>query len=1066
MATDKNNVAPNQPANDTTPSGSTPPKNNKPSRYKVPKWVYPVAAAGGLAGGFILEAHTSYVQSRVFPSIARGERFTKTKQADEKTAPPAAGPYDERLGYTKTLDFHQRLTQAGYQSNPVEVKWNEHDIMGIKLYPIYNRKATAGLEILDDQDTSLYNANFPRQAYQSFDDIPPIVVNSLLFVENRELNHGHTEFWNPAIDWGRFVYAIMGWGMKKVHLGGGASAGGSTLATQIEKFQHSPEGITGSPVEKLRQMLTASVRAYEDGSSTVESRRDIVLEYLNAMPLSAYPGIGEINGFSDGMNAWFGADMKQVNNLLKKDQNDLTEDELKQAGKIYRQSLSLIMAVKKPSAYLLKDRQELQDRIDKFLPLLVENGILTPRMKDAVLAAKPEFADPATRVKPAKNPTRKSVTSLQTDLMKALQVGGIYELSRLDLTARTTVDAQADEAVTRTLRSLANPDVAQANGLTGFQLLRPEQAPDVIYSFTLYEKLPDGTNVLRVQTDNFDGPLNLNEGTKLELGSTAKLRTLVSYLEAFSDLHKKYADQDPETLRAIQVNPNDNITRWALDYLADPATDKSLNAMLEASLERKYSGSPYEGFFTGGGLHYFENFDRIEDHQNYNVKDAFHHSVNLSFIRMMRDLVSYSITNKMNIAPDIYDNPDSPQRAEYLKKFADTEGTSYLWRYWVQQRGKSADEIDAILADDTKRTPHQLAVVYRTIHPQEPIEKMAEYIRRECANCGDNVDFEKMYNAYAPGKFDLNDLGYLAKVHPLALWLGAYRIENPQATWNDAVKASADERITTYEWLLESNKFRAQNIRIRTVLEKEAFTHIHATWKALGFPFDKMVASYASSIGSSGDTPAALAELSGIIQNDGLKTQKIKFSDIEFGANTPYYRSFKPKADNPQRVLPAELTRLVRREMQGVVEQGTARRANQSVKLSDGRILPVGGKTGTGDQSFAINPGSKTRTATFVYAIDDRFYGCVTAFVRGAEDMSEADFKKYKFTSAIAAQTFKVVIPQIRPLLDRAYGVTPAPSASAAPPTTTAPAPAPAPAASTPTVPTTRVKIVPPKPAA
>ncbi len=38
-------------------------------------------------------------------------------------------------------------------------------------------------------------------------------------------------------------------------------------------------------------------------------------------------------------------------------------------------------------------------------------------------------------------------------------------------------------------------------------------------------------NVLRVQTDNWNQPLNINQNTRLELGSTAKLRTLINYLE-------------------------------------------------------------------------------------------------------------------------------------------------------------------------------------------------------------------------------------------------------------------------------------------------------------------------------------------------------------------------------------------------------------------------------------------------------------------------------------------------------------------------------------------------------
>ena len=37
--------------------------------------------------------------------------------------------------------------------------------------------------------------------------------------------------------------------------------GGSTLATQLEKLRHSPEGRTRSPMEKFRQIVSASLRS-------------------------------------------------------------------------------------------------------------------------------------------------------------------------------------------------------------------------------------------------------------------------------------------------------------------------------------------------------------------------------------------------------------------------------------------------------------------------------------------------------------------------------------------------------------------------------------------------------------------------------------------------------------------------------------------------------------------------------------------------------------------------------------------------------------------------------------
>ena len=48
-----------------------------------------------------------------------------------------------------------------------------------------------------------------------------------------------------------------------------------------------------------------------------------------------------------------------------------------------------------------------------------------------------------------------------------------------------------------------------------------------------------------------------------------------------------------------------------------------------------------EQFYTGGGLHYFRNFDKNSDRQIMTVETAFHNSVNLVFIRMMRDIAHY-----------------------------------------------------------------------------------------------------------------------------------------------------------------------------------------------------------------------------------------------------------------------------------------------------------------------------------------------------------------------------------------------------------------------------------------
>jgi RNA polymerase sigma factor (sigma-70 family) len=120
---------------------------------------------------------------------------------------------------------------------------------------------------------------------------------------------------NPAVAWHRLAKAV---GVDTLSRLGqqGQVIGASTLATQIEKFRHAPEGRTRSSGEKLRQMLSASLRAYRDGPATLPARRRIVIEYLNSLPLAATAGRGEVLGLGDGFAAWYDMDFAEANRLL------------------------------------------------------------------------------------------------------------------------------------------------------------------------------------------------------------------------------------------------------------------------------------------------------------------------------------------------------------------------------------------------------------------------------------------------------------------------------------------------------------------------------------------------------------------------------------------------------------------------------------------------------------------------------------------------------------------------------------------------------------------------------
>jgi membrane peptidoglycan carboxypeptidase len=968
-----------------------------------------------------VELRTSWLQSRFLSATAKRLTFEVRPGASPAALTPADGPYDRRLGYAGLPRIQLRLSAGAFetaaQARPSEQLLR---LRNLGLYPAYLEKSQAGLRILDHQGRVIFARPYPERVYTRFEEIPPVVVKSLLFVENRELLAARSPYRNPAIEWDRLAKAMLDLGLEKV-LPGHPVSGGGTLATQLVKVRHSPGGRTASVGEKFRQIATASIGSYLHGEETLAARRRIGLDYINSLPLAALPGYGEVNGLGDGLWYWFGEDFEKVNRLLALPV-DGAEDprQLEAQALAYREALSLLLAVKRPGRFLMEDRLALAVRVDNYLRLLAEEGVIGPRLRDAALAA-PDMGRFRLHYSPPREPPlRKAAASVRVELMNLLGIDSAYDLDRLDLTARTTLDEQADVAAAGLLRNLTDPDFAERAAITGYRLLDPSGAGSVIYSFSLYERTPAG-NLLRVQVDNFNQPLNINQGTKLELGSTAKLRTLVTYLEVVEKLHRKYAGVVTASHRPAVGNPQDRLSRWAIDYLAASA-DKSLPAMLEAAMRRTYSASPGEAFFTGGGLHTFANFDRKDNGRVMTVREAFQRSVNLVFIRLMRDLVNYHMFRKPGVTPAILEDPGHPKRREYLEQFADFEGKEFLRRFYSKYEGQSPGQALQKLIDGLVATPKRLAVIFRSVRPQATLEEFAAFMRgRPAAQALSPKRIEDLYHSYGPDRFDLNDRGYLARIHPLELWLLEHKQRQPGATLSEVFAASAGQRREVYRWLFRPNKKQGQDIRIRAMLEMDAFEEIHRRWSRLGYPFASLVPSYATAIGSSGDNPAALAELLGVLVNDGVRYPSLRVQELHFAARTPFETVMRRKPAQGQRVLSPLLAGRVREELLGVVAKGTARRALGSVVLSDGRTLPVGGKTGTGDNRLHVyGPGgvelaskAVNRTAAFVFTIGDRFYGTVMAFVPGAEAES------FEFTSALPVQVFTQLMPAVRPLLER-----------------------------------------------
>lgn len=987
--------------------------------YRWMAWGMTLGLAAVAGAAVWQEAQTSRFQAEVLARYGRDLTWRVEPGPNPDIRFPGPGPYDQRLGYASLPTFVERLIAADYrvdlQARPSAALRDYIDFGGFAPYP---EKTSAGISIRDQMGNPLYDSRYPERTYAGFNEVPKLVANTLLFIENRELLDPTYPFRNPAVEWDRFALAVINIPLKLIDPDN-PRAGGSTLATQIEKYRHSPEGRTASGVEKLRQMMSASVRAYKAGPDTTRLRHQILVDYLNSTPLSARPGVGEVNGLGDGLWAWYGTDFEVANRILRGQPR--TEEQLQAQAIVYKQVLSLLLAQRRPSAYLGPNgRAALNELANNHLGVLEKAGVISAPLADAARFFPLRFREEPPVLPEPSFVEQKATNAIRARLLGMLGVPSLYALDRIDMEVETTLDQPTQARVTETLKKLADPVQAASLGLVGDRLLNDADPARIVYSVTLFERTAEA-NLVRVQVDTLPQPLDLNEGAKLDLGSTAKLRTLATYLEIVAKLHERYITREAHELEAAALEAPDRLSQWVLRTMAaQPGI--GIADILDQAMLREYSASPAERFFTGGGLHSFGNFDDKDDGKVMTLAEAFRHSVNLVFIRLMRDIVNHYIAEGPDRRDDLMDDPRHPARRTYLAQFADIEGSAYLNKFWADYQGLAPDAALDKLAKRVRPTPDRLTVVFRSALPNAPMEDLARFLDRHMPAGGPpSVQLKALYDRYAPDDWSLNDRGYMAGVHPLELWLVAYLQDSPKPQRRDMLKDSSAPRQESYKWLFSSRSKQAQDSRIGIVLEEEAFNRIHEEWTRLGYPFGSLIASYATSIGSSADRPGALAELMGVILNDGVRLPTLRISRLHFASGTPYETSFVPSKllNGAEQVMAPEVARVLRRHLRDIVDNGTARRVHGAFIGADGQEIPVGGKTGTGDHRFErYGPGGivlesrvVNRTATFVFYVGDRFFGVITAHVHGPEAA------EYRFTSALASQLLKILAPALHPLL-------------------------------------------------
>ena len=136
----------------------------------------------------------------------------------------------------------------------------------------------------------------------------------------------------------------------------------------------------------------------------------------------------------------------------------------------------------------------------------------------------------------------------------------------------------------------------------------------------------------------------------------------------------------------------DPITLWVAETLNEHP-QISLNKLLQDSLDRTYSASPYEGFFTGGGLHTFNNFDSKDNDRRMSIREATRRSTNLVFIRLMRDLVRFHQSRLPYDSELVLSDHQNPLRYWLLNEAADEEAKQILLRAFKSYRELSPEGI-------------------------------------------------------------------------------------------------------------------------------------------------------------------------------------------------------------------------------------------------------------------------------------------------------------------------------------------------------------------------------------
>ena len=130
--------------------------------------------------------------------------------------------------------------------------------------------------------------------------------------------------------------------------------------------------------------------------------------------------------------------------------------------------------------------------MEQFTRLLVRSGIIDGEFAAALQQTPIKFIPSAPLPPQPSSSKNKAANAVRTTMMEALDVYNVYDLNRLHLEVRSTIDVPLQKTITDLLHSLSDPDVIKLGDSDGERLLENADPKKVIYSFLLVRAYAGG----------------------------------------------------------------------------------------------------------------------------------------------------------------------------------------------------------------------------------------------------------------------------------------------------------------------------------------------------------------------------------------------------------------------------------------------------------------------------------------------------------------------------------------------------------------------------------------------